>query len=59
MRIRFLPESEAELLEAASWYREQALASTMSLCAVLMMHWQRWAGCPGFFPWFIVSCDEH
>ena len=24
MQIRFLPEAEAELLEAASWYREQA-----------------------------------
>jgi plasmid stabilization system protein ParE len=24
MRIRFLPEAEAELLEAARWYREQA-----------------------------------
>lgn len=24
MRIRFLPEAESELLEAARWYREQA-----------------------------------
>ena len=24
MRIRFLPEAEAELLEAARWYREQS-----------------------------------
>ena len=25
MQIRFLPEAEAELIEAAQWYREQAV----------------------------------
>ncbi len=59
MRIRFLPEAEAELLEAARWYREQAIGLDLEFMRCVDGALHRWGGRPGSFPLCIVSCGEH